>query len=58
MRAAGDEGNYGAGESFSTLGARNMLITFGHRRRQPSGISTRPGADITTAGIRVNNAAP
>lgn len=52
IRAAGDEGNCGARESFSIPSARNMLITFGHRRQQPSGV-----ADITTAGIRVNNAA-
>lgn len=28
-------------QSFSTLRARNMLITFGHRRRRPSGIGLR-----------------
>lgn len=41
------------GESFSTLRARNMLITFGHRRRRPSGIGLR---GYYNAGIRINNA--
>lgn len=52
IRTTEDEGK-GEKGSLSTPRVQNMLITFGHRRWQPSGIGLR---GYYNAEIRVNNA--